>query len=225
MSYVHVSGVKGASVGWQVWPGATHFPDFFNPAAQEWWTRHMGEFHERLPFDGLWIDMNEISSFCTGEVCAVNAAGKHTERCMHALAHACSGANMNSPCIFSPSPFLYAHPLYPAVLSPTKHSLHIMPAASLPHLCMHAQASPEYICACNGMRLSRLHQTRHRAHHLSGQSDASVFAGDIRFVGDNTTKQTTCFLECTPNDQLTDLTDFQWVTPCCGVPCQFLCIL
>uniref|UniRef100_A0A5B6YHF2 Putative alpha-xylosidase 1 n=1 Tax=Davidia involucrata TaxID=16924 RepID=A0A5B6YHF2_DAVIN len=40
----------------QVWPGAVHFPDFLNPKT----------FHELVPVDGLWIDMNEASNFCSG---------------------------------------------------------------------------------------------------------------------------------------------------------------
>ena len=44
----------------EVWPGACHFPDFLNPASLDWWAKHIGEFYEKVPFDGLWIDMNEV---------------------------------------------------------------------------------------------------------------------------------------------------------------------
>ncbi|CAF0799837.1 unnamed protein product [Didymodactylos carnosus] len=50
----------------RVWPGAVAFPDFTNPAAQEWWTEIVATFHEIIPFDGLWIDMNEPSNFVDG---------------------------------------------------------------------------------------------------------------------------------------------------------------
>lgn len=57
----------------QVWPGAVHYPDFTHPRSQQWWQEHLSTWHEKLPFDGLWIDMNEVSNFCTGDVCEVPA--------------------------------------------------------------------------------------------------------------------------------------------------------
>lgn len=50
-----------------VWPGYTGFPDWLsNPSASEWWRKSVSEWHSKLPFDGIWIDMNEASSFCVG---------------------------------------------------------------------------------------------------------------------------------------------------------------
>ncbi len=39
----------------QVWPGPTAFPDFTNPNSVEWWTNMAADFHEIIPFDGMWI--------------------------------------------------------------------------------------------------------------------------------------------------------------------------
>ncbi|CAF3695883.1 unnamed protein product [Adineta steineri] len=50
----------------KVWPGITAFPDFTNPKTIEWWTDIASAFHEVIPFDGMWIDMNEPSSFVDG---------------------------------------------------------------------------------------------------------------------------------------------------------------
>ncbi|KKZ66865.1 alpha-glucosidase [[Emmonsia] crescens] len=49
-----------------VWPGYTVFPDFSAAGAQEWWSTELEEFFNKVPYDGIWIDMNEVSSFCVG---------------------------------------------------------------------------------------------------------------------------------------------------------------
>jgi alpha-glucosidase (family GH31 glycosyl hydrolase) len=52
----------------KVWPGHTYFPDFTHPMAAEYWKNQIVQFHQSgIEFDGLWIDMNEISNFCNGE--------------------------------------------------------------------------------------------------------------------------------------------------------------
>jgi hypothetical protein len=35
--------------------GLAAFPDFTNPDAVEWWTNLATDFHEIIPFDGMWI--------------------------------------------------------------------------------------------------------------------------------------------------------------------------
>ncbi|NXP79159.1 LYAG glucosidase, partial [Ramphastos sulfuratus] len=50
----------------KVWPGPTAFPDFTNPETHEWWHDMVKDFHDQVPFDGMWIDMNEPSNFVDG---------------------------------------------------------------------------------------------------------------------------------------------------------------
>lgn len=39
----------------QVWPGPTAFPDFTNPETHEWWHDMVKDFHDQVPFDGMWL--------------------------------------------------------------------------------------------------------------------------------------------------------------------------
>ncbi|VDN05710.1 unnamed protein product [Thelazia callipaeda] len=49
-----------------VWPDwHVAFPDFFNGTTVKWWIQEFEQFHRKIPFDGIWIDMNEPSAFGT----------------------------------------------------------------------------------------------------------------------------------------------------------------
>ncbi|XP_055452485.1 sucrase-isomaltase, intestinal [Psammomys obesus] len=58
----------------EVWPGLTVYPDFTNPRTMDWWANECSIFHQLVEYDGLWIDMNEVSSFIQGSLkgCAAN---------------------------------------------------------------------------------------------------------------------------------------------------------
>ncbi|XP_038050832.1 sucrase-isomaltase, intestinal-like [Patiria miniata] len=51
-----------------VWPNVTFsvFPDFTEPDTAAWWTELCDGFHDKIAYDGLWIDMNEPSNFING---------------------------------------------------------------------------------------------------------------------------------------------------------------
>ncbi|NWI99491.1 MGA protein, partial [Crypturellus undulatus] len=50
----------------EVWPGVTVFPDFTNPVCTSWWVEECRLFYNTVPYDGIWIDMNEVSNFVAG---------------------------------------------------------------------------------------------------------------------------------------------------------------
>ncbi|XP_065794577.1 probable maltase-glucoamylase 2 [Muntiacus reevesi] len=70
---VWIMGNKGFAVG-QAYPGWTVFPDFTNSDGTEWWKEQFSEFYKTLEFDGVWIEMDEVSSFLQGsdQECEVN---------------------------------------------------------------------------------------------------------------------------------------------------------
>ncbi|EPQ06457.1 Sucrase-isomaltase, intestinal [Myotis brandtii] len=55
-----------------VWPGLSVYPDFTNPSCIEWWANECSIFHQEVKYDGLWIDMNEVSSFVQGSTKGCN---------------------------------------------------------------------------------------------------------------------------------------------------------
>ncbi|XP_077184313.1 lysosomal alpha-glucosidase [Paroedura picta] len=65
---VFILNATGQPLMGKVWPGPTAFPDFTNPQAQQWWYDMVKDFHDQVPFDGMWIDMNEPSNFVEGSL-------------------------------------------------------------------------------------------------------------------------------------------------------------
>eukprot|EP00826_Nyctotherus_ovalis_P062056 TRINITY_DN890_c0_g3_i1.p1 TRINITY_DN890_c0_g3~~TRINITY_DN890_c0_g3_i1.p1 ORF type:complete len:1399 (-),score=444.07 TRINITY_DN890_c0_g3_i1:150-4346(-) len=50
-----------------VWPGFSVFTDFTHNQADEFWVSNLNTLHKVLPFDELWLDMDEVTNFCDGE--------------------------------------------------------------------------------------------------------------------------------------------------------------
>lgn len=65
---VFITNGTGQPLVGKVWPGLTVFPDFTNPETFNWWYDMTKDFHDKVPFDGMWIDMNEPSNFVIGSL-------------------------------------------------------------------------------------------------------------------------------------------------------------
>ncbi|CAA7262383.1 unnamed protein product [Cyclocybe aegerita] len=64
---VFIANPDGTEYVGQVWPGYTVFPDWFQKNTQQWWTDAFRNWSESgIEFSGIWLDMNEASSFCDG---------------------------------------------------------------------------------------------------------------------------------------------------------------
>ena len=50
------------------WIHRAAFPDWFHPNSSKWWSGLISDFLDTVPYSGLWIDMNEVSSFINGGV-------------------------------------------------------------------------------------------------------------------------------------------------------------
>lgn len=48
------------------WPVETVYPDFFAKMTDTYWANMLAEFRKLTNFDGVWLEMNEIESFCNG---------------------------------------------------------------------------------------------------------------------------------------------------------------
>ena len=72
---VFVKNIEGRPYIGQVWVGPSVWPDFLHPNATSYWTSFLGSFHDTVAYDGIWIDMNEPSNFCSGPLCSISPSG------------------------------------------------------------------------------------------------------------------------------------------------------
>ncbi|KAI0638733.1 glycosyl hydrolases family 31-domain-containing protein [Trametes polyzona] len=64
---VFMKNPDGSEYLGQVWPGYTVFPDWFANKTQAFWAEGLRNWSSTgLNFSGIWLDMNEASSFCIG---------------------------------------------------------------------------------------------------------------------------------------------------------------
>jgi alpha-glucosidase (family GH31 glycosyl hydrolase) len=63
---VFINDAVGQPFVGNVWPGDTTFVDFFHPNATKYWGDMLNLLYEKVKFDGVWLDMNELANFCNG---------------------------------------------------------------------------------------------------------------------------------------------------------------
>ncbi|GAB6030870.1 hypothetical protein CHUAL_007705 [Chamberlinius hualienensis] len=65
---IFIKAANGSNLEGNVWPGNVHYPDFTNEKALTYWTEQCLYLYNNLSveYDGIWIDMNEPSSFVPG---------------------------------------------------------------------------------------------------------------------------------------------------------------
>lgn len=66
----------------QVWPGEAVYPDYLAaPNIDSWIKGQLQRFYNEVPFDGLWLDMNEASNFCSGRACRSDPKNETATKC------------------------------------------------------------------------------------------------------------------------------------------------
>ncbi|XP_055950335.1 lysosomal alpha-glucosidase-like [Argiope bruennichi] len=64
---IFVKNPDGTMFRGKVWTnGETVYPDFSHPKTPAYWMKLFSDFHNKIDFDGIWIDMNEPSNFYDG---------------------------------------------------------------------------------------------------------------------------------------------------------------
>ncbi|KAJ6261012.1 Alpha-glucosidase [Drechslerella dactyloides] len=56
---VYMKNPDGSEYIGAVWPGYTVFPDWSAPNVQKWWDDEYIRWYKEIPYDGIWLDMNE----------------------------------------------------------------------------------------------------------------------------------------------------------------------
>ena len=80
----------------KVWPGDTVFVDWSHPQAAKFWQNGLANLAKEVDFDGLWLDMNEATSFCDG---ACLESQKNPDSVLYSAPYWPTGRNLNSQVI------------------------------------------------------------------------------------------------------------------------------
>ncbi|CAJ2499684.1 Uu.00g025370.m01.CDS01 [Anthostomella pinea] len=86
----------------EVWPGLSVFGDwigalFNGTGANRWWISEVARYHSKIAFDGIWIDMSEVSSFCVGSCGSSNRSYGSVDATPGAPSTSTHNRNINYP--------------------------------------------------------------------------------------------------------------------------------
>lgn len=65
---VFIKNKDGGVMLGTVWPGESHYVDWFHPKAEGYWADMLERTYSNVKFAGIWLDMNEPTNFANGEV-------------------------------------------------------------------------------------------------------------------------------------------------------------
>lgn len=99
---VFMKGLDGKPYLGQVWPGETYFPDWFATNTSSWWENELNEFHKLVPYDGIWIDMNEVSNFCNEDGLAQTCDFDPGSNCPNGCCLSCKTVDTSNKYDFPP---------------------------------------------------------------------------------------------------------------------------
>lgn len=88
---VYIKNQAGEILTGKVWPNDAVFPDFFKNETNGWWHDMLSAMWETVGFDGLWLDMNEVTNFCNGACYDEQASGSPV---IHELPYIPTGRNI-----------------------------------------------------------------------------------------------------------------------------------
>lgn len=58
------------------------YPDYLAaPKVDTWIKAQLQRFYDEVPFDGLWLDMNEAANFCSGRLCKTDPKNSTSMHC------------------------------------------------------------------------------------------------------------------------------------------------
>lgn len=67
-AFIRDGGPEGNYYFGVLWAGISAYVDFLLPSSVSWWKSEIVRFHDTLPFDGFWLDVNDAVSFATGSL-------------------------------------------------------------------------------------------------------------------------------------------------------------